>query len=226
MSRNVLMEISEPLFEFAMFFKKNYTTMSLSHSELMNNISVRFQRFEQKGFDAQISSLSMNKTKYALAALIDEVILLSKWDGKLDWARNTLQVQFFGENVAGEGFYKTLSDIRKNLPSELDVLEVYYYCIQLGFRGVYNTKSTSEVTALIHDIKLQLQSLCGGGALSLSSGMVVRKSMIDKVKKEFGIREWFLVSIVGFFVVYNIFYYLNAIDFDVVNQSLISIVKI
>ena len=73
---------------------------------------------------------------YALVALIDEVALTTPEPLRSFWMSQTLQLHYFGENLAGEGFFSRLqsllSDVRR-----IEVLRVYYFCLLFGFQGKY-----------------------------------------------------------------------------------------
>jgi type VI secretion system protein ImpK len=73
---------------------------------------------------------------YALVALADEMALGMSESVRRYWMANMLQLRYFNENVAGEGFFQKLDAIRRD-PRRTDVLQVYYLCLLLGFQGRY-----------------------------------------------------------------------------------------
>ncbi len=76
--------------------------------------------------------------KYALAAYFDEMILLSEWAVKDAWMGKPLQLAYFNDFAAGEEFYNKLDTLRNTTEKKkLEVLEVYYLCLSLGFKGKY-----------------------------------------------------------------------------------------
>ncbi|MDR3669948.1 MAG: DotU family type IV/VI secretion system protein [Holophaga sp.] len=69
---------------------------------------------------------------FAVCAWVDERILCSRWEGRHLWVQCQLQRRRFGTALAGEQFYQRL----EALPDWADqVLEVYDYCLSLGFQG-------------------------------------------------------------------------------------------
>ena len=48
------------------------------------------------------------QAKFAFCALIDEIILMSKLRIRDEWERNPLQLEMFGEHMAGEKFFDSL----------------------------------------------------------------------------------------------------------------------
>ncbi len=74
--------------------------------------------------------------KYAIVAWIDEVLKQADWDGRKWWTENSLEFAFFATNDASVEFYRKAKEAAGL--SRRDALEVYYVCVVLGFRGLYN----------------------------------------------------------------------------------------
>jgi type VI secretion system protein ImpK len=82
---------------------------------------------------------SVRSAIYAFIALLDESVLNSGQPMFAGWAKQPLQEEVFGDNVAGETFYRNLAHLVGQQDSDelADVLEVYLICLLLGFRGKY-----------------------------------------------------------------------------------------
>jgi type VI secretion system protein ImpK len=94
---------------------------------------------------------------YALVALIDE-IAMSKPDPLGGyWMSQALQLRFFNENLAGEGFFNRLHELRRD-PRRADVLRVYYQCLLLGFQGKYSVRGGDlELMRLIDSLRPEVE---------------------------------------------------------------------
>ncbi len=77
------------------------------------------------------------QAKFAFCALIDEIVLMSRMPIRDDWERNPLQLEMFGEQLAGEKFFDTLEKLRGEGAHRVQVLEVFHMCLLLGFQGRY-----------------------------------------------------------------------------------------
>ena len=75
--------------------------------------------------------------KFAMAAFVDETMLLSDWEHRDRWARELLQRSHFQTANAGEEFFARLDGLSPFDPGERDIREVYFYCLALGFVGKY-----------------------------------------------------------------------------------------
>lgn len=101
----------------------------------------------------------INDTEFAVVAFLDEVILTSDDPARHVWAKKTLNVEMFGEAVAGEIFFDRLDSYRKRVdsPALADLLEAYLLCLLLGFEGRY-----AGMKGEIHAISSHLRSRIEG----------------------------------------------------------------
>lgn len=94
-----------------------------------------------------IGERDMQDIYYALVAYIDEVMQTEDGALKEFWQAHLLQLEYFGETRAGEGFFDRLERARSE--ERRQVVRVYYVCLLLGFRGVYQTLGDLERENLI-----------------------------------------------------------------------------
>lgn len=90
---------------------------------------------------------AVDQAKYALVALIDEVVLASKSNLREEWMRRPLAAELFSEFNAGEEFFRRIEQLGRGGrldPQTLGVLEVYATCLSLGFRGMHIDQSGVE----------------------------------------------------------------------------------
>jgi len=93
--------------------------------------------------------------EFAIVALIDEAVLSSKWEGKERWAAAPLQLERYERFDAGEVFFDRLEELRRRRDAS-EVVEVYYLCLALGFRGRYQFVPQEELRKLIEDVQSEL----------------------------------------------------------------------
>jgi type VI secretion system protein ImpK len=85
------------------------------------------------------------QAKFAFCALVDEVVLSSRLELREAWGRRPLQLEFFGEQLAGERFFENLESLRHAGAARLQVLEVYHMCLLLGFQGRYLIEGSEKL---------------------------------------------------------------------------------
>lgn len=73
---------------------------------------------------------------YAIVALTDEVAINTPEPLRSYWMNQPLQLHYFGENIAGEGFFARLQALLSD-GRRIEVLRVYHLCLLFGFQGKY-----------------------------------------------------------------------------------------
>jgi type VI secretion system protein ImpK len=96
-----------------------------------------------KRIDASNEDLYL--TKYAYCALMDEMVLASQGSLAESWRRNPLQLEMFGEQLAGEAFFDKLEALRAQGASKVQVLEVFHMCLLMGFQGRYLLEGSEKL---------------------------------------------------------------------------------
>ena len=79
--------------------------------------------------------------RYALAAWVDEVLIIAPWKGAVWWVNNTLEWHFFNTALRGVLFFNNAS--RATQLATRNAIEIYYICVVLGFRGIYRERTAS-----------------------------------------------------------------------------------
>ena len=116
-----------------------------------------FQSFEKQCREFGFEDEDTGVAKYALAAFVDEAVLNSSWSYRERWADNPLQLEYFGTYLAGEIFYDKLEDLRMRERPKPDLLEIYYLCLLLGFKGKYGIGGQERLRSLIANLAQELK---------------------------------------------------------------------
>lgn len=119
----------------------------LIHSKLRGLIETMMQQGEELGMQGR----DTQDVIYALVALADERALAMSENVRRFWMTNMLQLRYFHENVAGEGFFTRLEGLRRD-SRRLEVLEIYYLCLLFGFQGKYAIRGGEIELANLVDI--------------------------------------------------------------------------
>lgn len=93
--------------------------------------------FEANARRANVSPEHILIARYSLCTMIDETVMVMPWGASSSWSRESLLVTLHKEGFGGEKFFllleKALEDPRRNL----DLIELMYACLALGFEGRY-----------------------------------------------------------------------------------------
>lgn len=121
-------------------------------------------QFERGAGKLGASAEDIYACKYAFCATVDEAVLMSSFKVRENWQRMPLQVQFFGEQLAGEQFFLKLDEFRQQGSSRLQVLEVYQMCLLLGFQGKYLIEGSEKLGYLTARLGDEIARMRGNAA--------------------------------------------------------------
>ena len=123
---------------------------------LKSRVADLFEKFEREGRTAGIDNEKVRLAKFALVAFLDETIISSSWTQKDEWLAEPMQIKLFDTFNAGEEFFEHLHQLRQRSSGNADILEVYYLCLALGFKGKYQLQSPENLRRVIDDLNLEL----------------------------------------------------------------------
>jgi type VI secretion system protein ImpK len=154
-----------------------------------------FDTMMQNGREARLPEQDMLDVKYALAAFADEVIYHSSWPGRTQWLNNPLQLQFFSENTAGDGFFERLDSLHASRGRD-HVTQIYFLCLALGFQGKFRLGQQEALGAVVEGVGNHV-AVAMGGAPMLAPNAERKDGGAGAVRRELP----FLAVALGFFVV-------------------------
>ena len=76
-------------------------------------------------------------SRYILCTCIDEAVLNTIWGSNSTWASQSLLSTLHNETSGGETFFVILDKLLRDPNASLDLIELMFICISLGFRGSY-----------------------------------------------------------------------------------------
>jgi len=103
------------------------------------------RRFEATAKGLGVSNEHVLAARYCLCTVLDETAAQTPWGGNGAWSRNSLLVTFHNETWGGEKFFQLLAKLAQAPAQHIDLLELMYYCICLGFEGRYRIISNGQV---------------------------------------------------------------------------------
>jgi type VI secretion system protein ImpK len=121
------------------------------------------QECEREAGVAGYASADIRDASFATVAFLDETILSSR-DPKADeWRKKPLNIDLFGQAVAGDVFFDKLLDIerRRDSPELADLLEVYLLCLLLGFEGRFAPPLRGEAFRISERLRRRIEAIRG-----------------------------------------------------------------
>jgi type VI secretion system protein ImpK len=103
----------------------------------------------------------VREAEFAVVAFLDEAILSSKEPKAEEWRKRPLNIELFGQAIAGHVFFDKLTDIERRRDSLqlADLLEVYLLCLLLGFEGRFAPPLNSEAHRIIERVRARIESI-------------------------------------------------------------------
>ena len=98
----------------------------------------QIRRFEQNARSAGFANEIVLAARYALCSAIDEAALSTPWGAHSEWRQQTLLVTLHREAWGGEKFFDMLGRILQDPARHIDLIELQYLCVALGFGGKYH----------------------------------------------------------------------------------------
>ena len=145
---------------------------------------------EQEARSRGSSAEDVKQVIFAVVAFLDESVLTSRNPVFVNWPRLPLQAELFGHQLAGEIFFQELQKSlnRSDSQETADLLEVYYLCLLLGFKGRYaaggDLRSVMAATQeKIRRIRGPIGALSPRGAIPADA---VRMIQTDRVSRWLG----------------------------------------
>jgi type VI secretion system protein ImpK len=153
--RNIILTEAAPVLALAAGIRAGRAriTMPQFHREASEKIAA-FDRATASHYSEE----TRQRAKYALCATIDDIAQNLPGIGAdgAEWARRSLVVQFFRENIGGDRFWQLVDDMLRAPADNLDLIELYHACLAAGFEGRFRVMPDGR--RRLQEIMSRLQS--------------------------------------------------------------------
>jgi type VI secretion system protein ImpK len=151
--RNLVMSRSAPLLALAASIRSGRARMPLP--QLHARTSALIAEID-KALAGAYPEPQRQRAKYALCATIDDIAQNLPGDARdgAEWARRSLTVQFFQENIGGDRFWQLVDDMLTKPGEYSDMIELYHACLAAGFEGRFRVMSDGK--RRLHEIMTRL----------------------------------------------------------------------
>lgn len=161
-----------------------------------------FERFESEARTNAIDNEKIKLAKFALVAFLDETIISSAWNQKEQWLSEPMQIQLFDTFNAGEEFFTHLITLRERSSANKDILEIYYLCLALGFKGRYQLQSPENLRRVIDDLNLELHPEMYSTIDAISPNAKPRDAGVQVVSSGFPVWVYPAGAVIAFIALY------------------------
>ncbi|MBB5041365.1 type IVB secretion system protein IcmH/DotU [Shinella fusca] len=106
-------------------------------AEFRRRVLEEIRNFETAAMARDTPDRLVRVSRYALCAVIDDIILNTRWGATTGWASQSLVSILYNETWGGERFYDLLQQLLQQPEQNIDVLELMAICLAIGFSGKY-----------------------------------------------------------------------------------------
>lgn len=117
-----------------------------SPTQLRSTISQEVERFREKAGPLVSDPKQLTMASYVLCTALDEAALNTPWGHNSDWPQNSLLSTFHGEVRGGERFFELLKRLGGEPGKNIDLLELMYVILSLGYEGTYKITKNGQQT--------------------------------------------------------------------------------
>jgi len=129
--------------------------------QLRRLLNSYFKDFERSALSHRKPPESVEQAKYALASFIDETIVNTENNCRETWIADPLAVTYFNDGLAGENFFKRLEALLPDMRRNLEVIEVFYLCLALGFQGRYRLSGAEVLPNVVRNLLKRIEGIKG-----------------------------------------------------------------
>lgn len=165
---NRLLAAADPLLNALAHFR--YAPPPVEPGALRLRMIDEVRSFEQACQEAGLGYNLVIGARYCLCTALDEAVALTSWGQGSLWAGNGLLVAFHNETNGGEKFFQLMATLLQQPEQHIDLLELLYFCLLLGFGGRYRVMENGiyRLEILTQRLARQIRGVRGEYAPSLS----------------------------------------------------------
>jgi type VI secretion system protein ImpK len=165
---NPLVQAASPLLLLAGQLRS--TLSPLDVAALRRHALDEMRRFEEHARRSGLQNEVVLAARYVLCAALDEAVLSTPWGGHSEWAQHPLLVALHREAWGGEKFFDMLDRISADPSRHIDLMELQYLCLALGFAGKYQVMDHGHdrLSEIQQNLYRKIRSYRGPAASDLS----------------------------------------------------------
>ena len=166
---NPLVRAASPLLLLAVQLRHSATPPDVAR--LREQAVTQMRRFEAAANAAGVPAQTVTAARYVLCTMLDEAVLSAPWGEQSGWAQKTLLVTFHGESYGGAKFFQILERLYADPARHIDLMELMYACLALGFAGRYQIESggRAKLADIQEDLYRRMRAQRAAPAAELAS---------------------------------------------------------
>jgi type VI secretion system protein ImpK len=179
--KNPIVSLSYPLFRTINAILTSYGSADIP--KIRTELTSKMDNFIKKAAEMNLDNAQTLIARYLLCAHIDEMIGTTFWGKEHNWAKESLLSFYYQEAYGGEKFFIILNKLLASPANHINLLELMYICLSLGFEGKYRImeKGRIDIEAIRDNLYKQIRNVRG----RKSESIYVKKERMNKKHKVF-----------------------------------------
>jgi len=142
-NENYILALSSNIFREIDILQNSYDIGTLS--EVRDMLIQEVEYFTEATAKKGIENSQVMLGRYVLCTFSDEMIGTTYWGKDNNWANASLLGHFYNETYGGDKFFEILSQLLRAPAKYVDLLELMYVCLSLGFEGKYRIQNRGKM---------------------------------------------------------------------------------
>ncbi len=114
--------------------------------QLRNKLINELNEFKQRAQPILNDPKKVTQASYVMCTALDEAALNTPWGHESNWSQHNLLSTFHDDVSGGERFFSLLKGLGKDPEENIDLLELMYVCLALGYEGAYRIAPKGQET--------------------------------------------------------------------------------
>lgn len=189
--------------------------------DLRERLVSELKEFENRVLQQGASRDQAKIATYYICSLIDQTVLNTPWGNQSDWGHHSLLNRFHNEAWGGERFFQILDRLLQRPAQNLNLLELAYVCLSLGFEGKYRAVDNGmrALEQLRQELYLQIQRAKGDPERELSIRWQGRRDLRNPLMRHVPLWVLTAVAVLLLLIIYYGFaYMLNRASENLYNK--------
>jgi type VI secretion system protein ImpK len=168
----------------------------------------QIREFEERARAGGVAHETARSARYVLCAALDEAVLSTPWGGQSEWGGQTLLVTLHSETWGGEKFFDMMERLSTDLERFIELLELQYVCLALGFAGKYAVadRGQSRLADVRADLYRRIRDFRGVPPKELAlhwQGMQDRRNPVIRYVPWWTVGAFALVVLTGAYIYFR-----------------------
>ena len=162
------------------------TTSHPDPEQLRGKLIQELDEFKSRARKILGDQKKVTQASYVMCTALDEAVMNTPWGHDANWAQHNLLSTFHNEVAGGERFFALLKSLARNAKENIDLLELMYVCLSLGYEGSFRIARNGQATlgkvkVWLHDIIQTERGSVGPGLSAHWQGSDFKQSKLPKM---------------------------------------------